>query len=161
MAIITRASKGSALTHTEMDNNFNEIISGLNSKQATLVNQTNIKSINGTSLLGSGDLSITFDEEAYDTAHSFTTNGYQKLSNGFTIQWGIFTHTGTTYTLTFPIAFPNSCVSFSAGTYISGDTDGFSGGSTAWRAMPTASSVDLTTDNYSLSWQSYWIAIGY
>jgi hypothetical protein len=31
---------------------------GLASKQDTLVNQTNIKSINGTSLLGSGDLSV-------------------------------------------------------------------------------------------------------
>ena len=35
------------------------LTTALNNKQATLVNQTNIKSINGQSLLGSGDLTIT------------------------------------------------------------------------------------------------------
>jgi len=38
--------------------NQTDLQSALDGKQATLVNQTNIKSINGTSLLGSGDLTI-------------------------------------------------------------------------------------------------------
>jgi hypothetical protein len=45
-----------------------------------------------------------------DTAHSFSTNGYQKLSNGLIIQWGTFTEsTSSTDYKTFPIAFPNIC----------------------------------------------------
>lgn len=41
----------SSLSQTDLQN-------ALNAKQATLVNQTNIKSVNGSSLLGSGDLSV-------------------------------------------------------------------------------------------------------
>lgn len=46
-----------------------------------------------------------------DTAHSFTANGYQKLSNGLIIQWGAIASGGSSdSSLTFPIAFPNSCI---------------------------------------------------
>ena len=38
---------------------LNQIISALNGKQATLVSGTNIKTVNGASLLGPGDVSIT------------------------------------------------------------------------------------------------------
>ena len=50
--------------------NQTDLQNALNAKQATLVNQTNIKSINGNSLLGSGDLSITTDLSAYLTIAS-------------------------------------------------------------------------------------------
>ena len=40
-----------------------------------------------------------------DIAHSFSGNGYQKLSNGLIIQWG-----SCTYSCTFPISFPNAAL---------------------------------------------------
>ena len=48
----------------------------------------------------------------YDSAHLFSTNGYQKLSNGLIIQWGHVTDGASgNYTLTFPITFPSACFS--------------------------------------------------
>lgn len=77
--------------------------------QPTLVSGTNIKTVGGTSILGSGDIAIGLT----DAGHSFGSNGYQKLSNGLIIQWGEYTATmthGTSYTATFPVAFTNSCL---------------------------------------------------
>ena len=47
----------------------------------------------------------------FDGGHSFASNGYQKLTNGFIIQWGWYN--GNAYVdnyPTFPIAFPNACL---------------------------------------------------
>jgi hypothetical protein len=47
-------------------------------------------------------------------ASSFGTSGYQKLPNGFIIQWGtsaVAATAGSSATTTFPIAFPTSCQS--------------------------------------------------
>lgn len=41
----------------------------------------------------------------FDTAHSFTTNGYQKLSNGLIIQWFRATQTSLDQTHIYPISF--------------------------------------------------------
>ena len=43
-----------------------------------------------------------------DHAKSLAESGYQKLPSGLIIQWG---KTNTTGTTTFPIAFPNACLS--------------------------------------------------
>lgn len=77
MALVLRGTKGSELTHAELDANFQHVqdranhtgtqaistVSGLqtalDAKQATLVSGTNLKTVNGNSLLGSGDLPIT------------------------------------------------------------------------------------------------------
>jgi hypothetical protein len=42
---------------------------------------------------------------------SLTANGYQYLPGGLIIQWALLTLTGNPTTWTFPIAFPNACVS--------------------------------------------------
>lgn len=47
------------------------------------------------------------------TNQSLSSNGYQKLPGGLIIQWGEYTATmvhGQTYTVAFPIAFPNNCL---------------------------------------------------
>jgi hypothetical protein len=52
-----------------------------------------------------------------DTAHSFSGNGYQRLSNGWIIQWGSFAQYGNNDGNTkqyFPIAFPNAVFSLTA-----------------------------------------------
>lgn len=52
----------------------------LNAKQNTLVNQTNIKSINGVTLLGSGDLVVSSDDQTAIEV-PFTPNGDISASN--------------------------------------------------------------------------------
>jgi hypothetical protein len=41
-------------------------------------------------------------------ANSLSSNGYEKLPTGLIMQWGSFTQTGTSTTVTLPIAFPNA-----------------------------------------------------
>jgi hypothetical protein len=57
-AITKRADKGSALTITEMDTNLQNLVNAVDSKQATLVSGTNIKTVGGNSILGSGDITV-------------------------------------------------------------------------------------------------------
>lgn len=56
----------------------------------------------------------------FDAAHSFAENGYQKLSNGIILQWGLATNLAVSpasTVITFPIAFPNACFSITATRY--------------------------------------------
>jgi|694.fasta_scaffold00052_28 hypothetical protein len=58
MATLTlRNVKGSPLTNQEADDNLSNLNTELGTKQNALVSGTNIKTINGVSLLGSGDIS--------------------------------------------------------------------------------------------------------
>lgn len=50
-------------------------ITNWNSKQAALVSGTNIKTINGYSLLGSGDISILSDDEVFIAEYDYTSFG--------------------------------------------------------------------------------------
>ena len=75
--IITRevggTAKNSPLTNAELDNNFINLNSELATKQATLVSGTNIKTVGGQSLLGSGNVPTG---EPLPTATTITrTNG--------------------------------------------------------------------------------------
>lgn len=59
MATITlRSVKGSPLTNSEIDDNFSNINTEVGTKQATLVSGTNVKTLNGESILGSGNLVV-------------------------------------------------------------------------------------------------------
>jgi hypothetical protein len=83
---------------------------------------------NKTVALGSNTVSGTkseFNTSVTDTDFSFlndftgsnqslTTDGYQKLPGGLIIQWGYVPDTGTTMSVTFPIAFTTACVGISA-----------------------------------------------
>lgn len=60
MASLTlRNVKGSPLTNQEGDDNLSALNTEIGTKQATLVSGTNIKTINNTSILGSGDITIS------------------------------------------------------------------------------------------------------
>lgn len=50
--------KGTQLTHAELDGNFKSLNDALGGLQPTLASGTNIKTVNGTSILGSGDVAV-------------------------------------------------------------------------------------------------------
>lgn len=57
--------------------------------------------------------------------NSKTTNGYTYLPNGLILQWATFTATyahNSSQTATFPIAFPNACLSVNVGSPTTNDT---------------------------------------
>lgn len=68
--------------HTELNDKITDLYSQLNTKQATLVSGTNIKTINGASILGSGNItieggsgtSITVDDTLNDTSENPVQN---------------------------------------------------------------------------------------
>lgn len=54
-----------------------------------------------------------------DWTKSTSTTGYTKLPNGIVIQWGVTgtLNTGTTNTVSFPLAFPTACLQVVPGVY--------------------------------------------
>lgn len=69
---------------------WGKITDKLDDKQDTLTSGTNIKTVNGQSILGSGDLSVSGDCIAYPT-FSINSNGHLIMSGG---QQGLFTLEG-------------------------------------------------------------------
>ncbi len=68
-----------------LDGVTSNIQTQLNSKQATLVSATNIKTVNGTSLLGSGNLEIVSGGGGLpDNSQTFTTSGTFTVPAGVT-----------------------------------------------------------------------------
>jgi len=80
---------------------------------ATTTKLETARTINGVSFDGSSDITISSTE--FDSGYLFSTNGYQKLSNGLIFQWGkyskvISTNDGGAVSITFPTEFPNACL---------------------------------------------------
>lgn len=93
-----------------------------------------------------------------NTAASNGVNGYRKYSDGLIVQWGTYTNTSTSGTITFPVAFSNT--NYSAVIAQQGnnsDTGGWGGGVAL---NPTKTTTTIT---YSVQEKCKitWIAIGY
>jgi phage-related tail fiber protein len=67
-----------------LDSVTSNIQTQLNSKQATLVSATNVKTVNGTSLLGSGNLEIVSGGGLPANSQTFTTSGTFTVPVGVT-----------------------------------------------------------------------------
>ena len=93
---------------------------------------------------------------------SLTTNGYSYIPGGTLLQWGITSlgaGSGSTATLTFPVAFPTACAAV-----VLTPNFGVSGNSDAYVTAMTASNASLQRSNSSNvdSGTSFlWFAIGY
>lgn len=95
---------------------------------------------------------------SYDGGHSFTGNGYQKFTNGLIIQWATWVDNGAWTTRTFPIAFPNACLSLS-------HSMGVPGNDVISSSVTTISGLTATTYRVGTTGASGWtirmMAIGY
>ena len=117
---------------------------------------------------GSGDVSIVTTLNLVDFANSKTQNGYQKLPNGLIIQWGSYevtSHPGEAEIgITFPIAFPNSCLNVSATRSMAHHSVDGDGGVLIISTTPTGATFSLQVINSSSIHQLRgfsWLAIGY
>lgn len=87
----------------------------------------------------------------------FSNPGYVKLPGGFIIQWGITSGVASqaAVLVTFPIAFPNACLSASITPFSS--VGNFTAGA-ALNANPTTTTMSISnqgTTSYGLGWQAY------
>jgi hypothetical protein len=69
-AAVRTAASAAAASHTHAQADVTNLVSDLAAKQATLVSATNIKTVNGSSLLGSGDLAVS---ASLTSAQAFAT----------------------------------------------------------------------------------------
>lgn len=102
-------------------------------------------------------------------AQNLTSPGYVKFPNGVIIQWGQSANSpSTTTATTFPIAFPNFCLSvtgcglqasFGVQAYIT--LNGRSATGFTWGAFAANSGSAPTNSATANQVQNWWIAIGY
>ncbi|SFM21548.1 pyocin knob domain-containing protein [Pelosinus propionicus] len=99
---------------------------------------------------------------AYDSAHLFSGNGYQKLSNGLILQWGRYVNTvgNATIAVTLPITFPNAFLVPSATLR---GSNYYTGNSSCYADIISSSQIRLTIDEDSAGPSSdiFYFAIGY
>ena len=104
-------------------------------------------------IIADNDLALLKDDGAYIVAALLEQNGYVKFSNGLILQWGI---TDEKTTVTFPIAFRQSCYTVNC----NGSAFGTSGGAT----NAGISIKSLTLESFVIStWETApyrWFALG-
>lgn len=99
------------LGHTHAISAISNLQSTLNGKQATLVSGTNIKTINGNSILGGGNLSIfaSLDEKKFhDIINATSSISSYIVIDKLLIQWGVYigAHGNTiSWEVTYPKEF--------------------------------------------------------
>jgi len=111
------------------------------------------------SMDSSGNVSIGGNDVLTDAAKTLSQNGYQKFSNGYTIQWGKHTSSSSSFTVTYPVAFTTVysvvLTPFDTGT----DT----GGTSNADSLSPDSNVGNTSfkvSHYATMEGIYWIATG-
>jgi hypothetical protein len=112
---------------------------------------------NSISVGGSTTLSGSVQMTQYPAINS--QNGYKKLTGGTIIQWGRVLQSASTITVTFPIQFPNACLSITA----------TKGSTTTVASQNNACTVNqFTTSNFKIDSNDvasnhyvWWMAIGY
>lgn len=97
--------------HTHVISEITNLQSTLNGKQATLVSGTNIKTVNGISILGRGDISFPSpltEKEFHDIINATSSISSYVIIDKLLIQWGVYigAHGDTTnWEVTYPKEF--------------------------------------------------------
>ena len=108
---LTEWNGKSNVGHTHAISEITNLQSTLNGKQATLVSGTNIKTINGNSILGSGNISIASlltEKQFSDIINATSSKSSYIIMDKLLIQWGVFigAHGDTiNWTVTYPKTF--------------------------------------------------------
>ena len=90
---------------------------------------------------------------------TLSQNGYQKFSNGYTIQWGKHTSASSSFTVTYPVAF-TTAYSIAITPFDTATDTG--GGSNADTISPDSNfgNTSFTVSHYTPFEGIYWIATG-
>lgn len=97
--------------HTHAISEITSLQSTLNGKQATLVSGTNIRTINGNSILGGGNISVVAslaEKEFHNIINSTSSQSGYAVIDKLLIQWGVYhgAHGDTTdWEITYPKSF--------------------------------------------------------
>lgn len=179
-SIKTVVIKGTpALTPTapavlRLDEQFDLVLADIYiGKAVTTITTANITDMRETALCGfigvKGAVSqIDFDAYLSQFTKLFSANGYQKLPNGFILQWGKASfgasdgYTGQRQsTITFPVSFPNACLNAEVTPLLTLTTQV----SQKNFAVLGVSKTEIGTIwDSSIDWHSpevFWFAIGY
>lgn len=99
-------------TRLATQRDISSLQSSINGKQATLVSGTNIKTINGNSILGSGNLSLAMSIAQKsinnDIINATSTKSCYVVIDNWLVQWGVFIGAygdTTNWEVTFPKAY--------------------------------------------------------
>lgn len=106
----------------------------------------------------------TWGVSEYGGLASLSANGYQKLPSGLILQWGKIEEAdgnlnGRSYS--FPLAFPNAPLSFSAVAILGSDTYTAAAGVYLTSALSAAQFRIASSNGIDARGWVYWIAIGY
>ena len=152
--------------HTHAISEITSLESTLNGKQATLVSGTNIRTINGNSILGGGNISVVAslaEKEFHNIINSTSSQSGYAVIDKLLIQWGVY-HGAHGDTIDWEITYPKSFWYSPAVILQTKDTN------TNNQGIPHSNGAVITGYNggYSFTFQLrrsetcpvYWIAIG-
>lgn len=110
-AVLSDLNNKANKTHTHAISDITNLQSTLNGKQATLVSGTNIKTINGNSILGGGDIPVVAslaEKSMADIINATSSKSGYAVIDKLLIQWGVYNgaHGDTTnWEVTYPKEF--------------------------------------------------------
>ena len=153
-------------SHTHSISQINNLQSALNGKQATLVSGTNIRTINGTSILGAGDIPVVAslaEKSLADIINATSSKSGYAVIDKLLIQWGVYNgaHGDTT---NWEVTYPKTFYWYPAVILQTKDTN------TGSQGLPYSNGAVITSyrNGESFTFQLrrsetcpvYWIAIG-
>jgi len=111
------------------------------------------------SMDSSGNVSIGGNDVLTDAAKTLSQNGYQKFSNGYTIQWGKHTSSSSSFTVTYPVAF-TTVYSVVLTPYDTGTDTGGVSNANSLSPDSNVGNTSFTVSHYATMEGIYWIATG-
>lgn len=154
-------------THTHNNKTALDSVSGINTGDETLSTITTKLGYTPANILLSNITQSNALTNLGFAGQSLAANGYYKLPNGLILQWGSITSgNGTSsFNLTFPITFSNTCLSFVG---VVEDSSGDTNKLVLKVKNKSASDITLVSvygnsgaDGYSSAVPWLWVAIGY
>jgi hypothetical protein len=107
----------------------------------------------------SANVTIDGNTVLTDAAKTLSQNGYQKFSNGYTIQWGKHTSSSSSFTVNFPVSF-TTVYSVVLTPFDTGTDTGGVGGAESLSPDSNVGNSSFKVSHYTPMEGIYWIATG-